>query len=781
LPPGLHPLQTKCDLGATPAGLSASRILYALNRTPDRALFARRRANGLVCFRTMMRGCGCIAVTILLLLTGRLEAQPGRTQNPRPRVGLVLAGGSARGLAHVGVLAWLSEHRIPVDCIAGASMGGLVAGLYASGYEPEEIREFVRVVDWGRTLRPSPPFRELSYRRKEDRRDFPNQLELGLKEGLSLPRGLSPGHGIGLLLCRFTSPYPALRSFDELPTPFRTVAVDLKDGTEFVFQDGSLFDALRSTMAIPGVFSPWEVDGRTFVDGGLLNNLPVDVVKEMGADIIIAVPLKSHVIASEKMPTSLAGIVDRSLDIMIGGTELRRLALAQIVLSPEVAGYASADFYRWRELADLGYQAAARQAAQLEPLALTEDQWSEYLAQRRQRRRTTPARPAFLVVQGAAGGKDSAAVRELSHSVTAPYATDQLETALTRVTGWGRFEAADYQVTERNGLEGYQVNLREKEYGPPFLNTLLLIDGSQSDGIRLGVGARLTFLDVPGPFSEWRSDVNFGILNRVSTELFWRVRATRWFVAPRGFYENSDFDVYREGTKQLSVEFSEPGAGLDVGYEGGRTDEIRFGYRISRLTASQSLGTPTFPEAAGVLSQFRLRWAHEGQDDAMVPRHGVRAVNEWRWVGQSPLAARRYSQFETRLSWATPVKRRNTILAVIEGGFTTNDQVPYPVFSLGGPFRLSALSRDEMFGSRYYYTSVSVLRLLSEHQGILGDFHAGVIYEAGRAFRLHQSANPYQDIAVGIVGETPLGLVFLGPSYGENGQWKVSFRLGRLF
>ncbi len=731
----------------------------------------------------MLRGCKVryFALIILFALAGRIEAGPGTTANPRPRVGLALAGGSARGLAHVGVLVWLDEHRVPVDRIAGTSMGGLIAGLYAAGFEPREIREFLSQIDWNQTLRPAPAFRDLTYRRKEDRRDFPNQLEFGLKGGFTLPGGLSACHGIGLLLSRFTSPYSGLANFDELPTPFRSVAVDLRDGTEFVFRDGNLFDALRATMAIPGVFSPWVVGGRTFVDGGLLNNLPVDVVKEMGADIIIAVPLKSHVIADEEMPSSLTGIAGRSLDIMLAGTELNHLNLAQIVVSPELAGFASADFHRWQELADLGYKAAAKVASQLEPLALSEGEWRQYLEERRRHRRTTPARPAFLDVRVSSAANRDAVARELSRWVTPPYPTGPLEAALNRVTGWGRFEAADYQRTERDGLEGYQVNLREKKHGPPFLNTLLLLDGSHSDGLRLGVGARLTFLDVPGPFSEWRSEANFGIFNRLGTELYWRLGGSRWFVAPRGFYENSDFDVYREGKKELSVEFREPGAGLDVGYAGGRTDEVRFGYQVSRLTASQALGVPTFPDAAGRLSQFRLRWAHEGQDDAMVPRHGVRAVNELRWVEESPLAASRYTQFESRMSWAVPIKRRNTIVAGIQGGFATDDQVPYPVFSLGGPFRLSALSRDEMFGSRYYYASLSVLRLLNEREQIASNFHMAVIYEAGRAFRLHQSAGPYQDVAVGIVGETPLGLVFLGPSYGENGQWKISFRVGRPF
>jgi len=382
---------------------------------------------------------------------------------------------------------------------------------------------------------------------------------------------------------------------------------------------------------------------------------------------------------------------------------------------------------------------------------------------------------------GAADRNRSAVSRELARSVTPPYTTTSLEKALTRITGWGRFEAADYQSCEHDGLQGYQVNLREKKHGPPFLNTSILLEGSQSDKLKLGLGARLTFLDVPGPFSEWRSDANFGILNRLATELYWRAGGSRWFLAPRAFYESSEFDVYQEGKRQLSIDFREPGVGLDFGYAGGRTDEVRFGYQLSNLNTSQSFGTPIFPETEGRMGQFRLRWVHEGQDDALLPRHGVRAVSELRLVTQSPLAESRYSQFQTRLSWATPVTPRNTLLVAFEGGAASKDQIPYPVFSLGGPFRLSALSRDESFGSRYYYASLTALRLLREQKGITGNLHLGVLYEVGRAFSAHQSGDPYQDVAAGIIGETPLGLVFLGPSYGEGGQWKISLRIGRLF
>src|SRR5947209_11793093 len=210
----------------------------------------------------------------------------------RPRIGVALEGGGALGLAHIGVLKWFEEHHIPVDYVAGTSMGGLVGGFYAAGMNPEEMKTLIEGLDWRKILSDRTPYEDLSYRRKEDQRAYPNSLIFGLRHGLSVPAGLNAGHQIGLLIDRVALPYYAVPSFDALPVPFRCVATDLVSGKPYTFKDGSLAVALRATMSIPGAFSPVH-DGQTvFVDGGLLNNLPTDVVRQMGAEIVIAVHLE---------------------------------------------------------------------------------------------------------------------------------------------------------------------------------------------------------------------------------------------------------------------------------------------------------------------------------------------------------------------------------------------------------------------------------------------------------------------------------------------------------
>jgi NTE family protein len=195
---------------------------------------------------------------------------------------LALEGGGALGLAHIGVIKWLQEHRIPVDYVGGTSMGGLVGGFYAIGMNPPELQKVVSTIDWNAVLGTQIAYRDLVYRRKQDRREFQNSLEFGLKGGLNPPPGLNSGQEITFLLDRNTLPYSSLASFDELPIPFRCVAADLTTGKPHVFDSGPLGQALRATMSLPAIFTPVKVGDSVYADGGLLDNLPVDVVKKMG-------------------------------------------------------------------------------------------------------------------------------------------------------------------------------------------------------------------------------------------------------------------------------------------------------------------------------------------------------------------------------------------------------------------------------------------------------------------------------------------------------------------
>ncbi len=302
-----------------------------------------------------MRPFLSILVLIASVLTAAEPPQP-----VRKRVGVTFSGGSALGLAHVGIVAWLEEHHVPISYITGTSMGGLVGGFYATGHDSAEMKEFIRSINWAGVFSAGAPYENLIYRRKEDRRRFQNSMEFGLKGGFRLPPALSSGSEVGLVISRIAAPYSDYGSYDNLPTPFRCVAVDLIEGTAVVFNSGRLYTALRSTMSIPPIFSPLPVGNSLLVDGGTLNNLPVDIAKQMGAEYTIAVVLDSPPV-NRKGLDNILSVAGRSLNVMITENELRNRQSADLVLAPDLKGLSAGDFAKFEEFETRGYEAAEKQ------------------------------------------------------------------------------------------------------------------------------------------------------------------------------------------------------------------------------------------------------------------------------------------------------------------------------------------------------------------------------------------------------------------------------------
>lgn len=263
-------------------------------------------------------------------------------KNERPKIGLVLAGGGAKGFAHVGVLQLLDSLNIPVDYIAGNSMGGLIGALYAIGYSGKDLEEFSKSLDWNVLLNDNPPREELPFIEKEKSSKY--QLKIGLKGyEPAIPSGLIYGQNIQMLFHKLTAPYESVGSFDNLPIPFRCVAVDLLSGEQVVLKDGSLAKAMRATMSIPSAFSPVEWDDYLLVDGLVLNNYPVDVVKNMGADIVIGLNLTTG--KKDKSDfENLLTVFDRMLDIPTSAKLKENIEMTDIYISQDMSGYSTSDF-----------------------------------------------------------------------------------------------------------------------------------------------------------------------------------------------------------------------------------------------------------------------------------------------------------------------------------------------------------------------------------------------------------------------------------------------------
>jgi len=422
----------------------------------------------------------------------------------RPIIGLAFSGGGALGLAEIGVIRWMEENHIPVDRIAGTSMGGIIGSMYATGMSPEEIQKFAQKINWEQAFLPEPGYADISYRRKQDRRDFLVAAALGLKQGLRGPNGLNSGQAAGLLLDRIAFRNSGVTDFDDFPIPFRCVATDMQSGEAVVLRNGYLADAVRASMAIPGVFTPVELNGRILSDGGMVQNIPVETARSMGAETVIAIELH-YPPGDVGQLSTLMGVLSRAIDVMITQNEHRSLLLAQAKVRIDMQGFAITDYNRVDELVELGYKAAASQSTQLLRYEITDaSEWQRYLNARNARKLSGPEKVQTIVVTGADSDTDGRIKQQLAKEIGKPLDLPKIEEKLTRIAGEGRFDRLGYEGFTQNGVPALRVTAHEKTYGPPFVDLAVNVTGSGVAAFDFSAGTRITFMDLFHRGGEWR-------------------------------------------------------------------------------------------------------------------------------------------------------------------------------------------------------------------------------------------------------------------------------------
>lgn len=719
------------------------------------------------------------------------ERSSGTTEAPpqkRLKIGLVLGGGGARGIAHVGVIEWLEKNRVPVDYLTGTSMGGLVGGIYAMGMPPEEMRPFLRSLNWDELLSSGPDFKQLAFRRKEDWRAFQVAVELGYRKGLALPLGVSSAHYIGLLIDRITLPYSDINSFDELPIPYRCVATDFLKAKPLVLKDGSMASAMRATMSIPGVFPPVERNDTVLVDGALLNNIPTDAIKEFKPDVIIAVDVGTP-LGDLKAISSLAGILSQAVGVMTIDNDRRNLRLADVILAPDLGELSVLDFSAVEQTADLGYKTAESKAAILSKFSLGEEEWQQYIAARRAKRRTKIPAPDALVVTGASEKTQRELREDFAGYICRPVEPKKLEAALTKVTGEGRYESLDYLILpdpKSPGKNILEIRVKEKNYAPPTIRLGVEVDGSEVNAINFTVGARVTFYGVGDEDAEWRNDIKLGFGNLFATEYFRPIGESGFFIAPRAAYRRERQGIYTGRTRLAEYQADRYGVGFDLGLLGERS-EVRAGFELSRINAQSSTGLAGLPAVDGNISVARVRYAFDGQDSPTVPTRGLRFTTEGRWYFAAPGATADFQQAEFRGSGFIPLSTRGSFFGALSAGTSFNKEPPvFQQFLIGGPFRFGAYDRDELRVQHYALATAGYLHKIYQLPPLVG----GRVYAGAWLDQLGTSGGLTSDFdsqkfraagSIGLVMDTKLGPFSIVGTYGEGGRGKIYFALGRFF
>ncbi|HEY3972724.1 MAG TPA: patatin-like phospholipase family protein [Candidatus Sulfotelmatobacter sp.] len=714
-------------------------------------------------------------------------AQVAPVREHRPRIGLALSGGGALGLAEIGVVQWLEDNHVPVDRVAGTSMGSIIAAMYATGMSPAEIQTFAEKIDWDRALLPETVYTQLSFRRKQDRRDFLINAPLGLKHGLNGPNGFNSGQGVGLLLDRIAFPESGAASFDDLPIPFRCVATDMLSGEGVVLRDGSLAQAVRASMAIPGVFTPVEINGRILADGGLVQNIPVETVLEMNADAVIAVELRLPPGKPKDLET-LTGVLSRAVDVVITQNERRSLALAQAKVSIDMSGFAVTDYSRVQQLVALGYKAAASQSAALQPFAIQDpEEWKEFLAARAARKRRAPDKIAIVEVTGADSDTNRRVQKRLTKALEGPLDLSKVDRQLTHIAGEGQFDRLGYEGFTQNGVPALRVTTHDKSYGPPFVDLAVNVDGSGVAAFDFSAGARITLMNVEHHGGEWRNDLLFGSSNLGATEFYQPLGQSRFFVSPYAFASKFARNSFNGLTRVAVFGDERAGGGFDIGYDSGRRSEFRIGYEIFSGKLSPLIGAAGLPIVHGSTGEFRARYVWDGQDSPSVPASGTRTVVTLSRVLQSPGLAHPIGQLDAQTSVFVPVGPKTSLFFDISGGTTFNGSAgPFQVFVLGGPFRLGAYLPQEFLGNHYGYLSLGFRRELYTLPVLAGrKIYWGGWYEAGTAFGT-PLLNPGPIVVrgtfnLGVIADTIVGPIAVAGSVSPTGQSRINFSIGRLF
>jgi NTE family protein len=707
----------------------------------------------------------------------------GQTLVTRPRIGLALGGGSARGLAHIGVLRWLEEHRIPVDAIAGSSIGACIGAAYATGMSAAEIEAMLKANDWDEMQAPDLPFALKSLRRKEDYRDYPIKMELGLRHGIRLQSNLNSGHRLGLLLSRFTLPYSTVSSFDDLVIPFRAVATDIDKGETVVLDHGPLGPALRASMALPGTFEPVPLEGRRLADGGILNNLPVDVAKTLGVDVVIAVSVSTT--RREEASDGIGAVAKRAIAVMMNELDQPRAARADVLILPDIEGVGSSDFSDLESVERRGYDAAEAQSALLLTYALDPDAWARDRERVRERKRPRSGPLSFIAVTGVSDAAAAQIAQRIAEDLQTVPDTVRIEAQLDWVIGHGRYASAMYRRCQREGTEGLCVDFRDKSYAPPLVKFALDLNNEEKD-LNLALGTRITLMDVTGSGSEWRLDASLGSTLRMGTELSQplggRGAMRRGaFVAPRAFYERTSENYYLDQKLQSIHDRQRASVGLDVGWLVDRKTQFRAGYETAYVREVARVGS-AFTPLKGHEQEAHVSFSYEGQDRAYFPTRGVRLTATSSWFLDAPGAPPGFGRAEARVSSTWSTTHHQHVTTYGEGGASFGGATPVSYqFSLGGPYRLGAFAPHSLRGSNYLLAGVGYRAQLKRLPGLLGDrLYLAALVEFGSAFERLDGAVYEYSVTGGLAADTFFGPFFAGASVGRSGMVRAYFIVGRV-
>ena len=721
---------------------------------------------------------------------------PAQAAGHRPRVGLVLSGGGARGTAHIGVLKVLEQLRVPVDAIAGTSMGAVVGGLYASGLSARDIERIMTSINWQDAFRDKPPREDLTLRRKQEDESFLVNFPLGLRGGrIVLPRGLIQGQRLTETLRRLTLPVARFSNFDDLPTPFRAVATDLETGEAVVMGSGDLTSAMRASLSAPGVFAPVEREGRLLVDGGIADNVPVDIARAMGVDVVIAVDVGFPLLPRRAL--SNAGVIsNQMLAILIhrnAQTQLATLTPRDILIEPTLGDASSFDFGKVARVIGVGEAAAQRQSARLAQLAVSEQDMQGYLA-RREAQRQAPPRIDFVQVEPGSERYQAATADLFQDMVGKPLNPAAVARRVTAMYGRGGLDSLDYHVVGEPDHYGLALDARPDWQGPNYLRFGLSLQDDFQGNSTYDAAVRFVVSNITRNAGEWVTDLQIGSTSLISSELFLPLaQFSGWFVMPHVADKARDLFVLQGQTLLAEYRVHTFDYGLDFGRQFGNWGEIRVGAQQQQGHYVLAIGDPNDPNLP-VQSfvpfnthDYFVRFSYDRLDDINFPHRGQQATLQWS-AYRSPSGLGQTADQVTGSYLGAYSFGRDTFSFSATGGATLQSHVTdlNLLFPLGGFLNLSGLRQDSLLGPDFGIARALYYRQIG--RGGPGYFdvptYLGMSLEIGNVWQSRSEArfnNTEKDASIFLGMDTFLGPVYLASGFDTHGNQAFYLFLGRTF
>jgi NTE family protein len=716
-----------------------------------------------------------------LLLSGQLQAVT-------PCVGLVLGGGGARGAAHIGVLKVLERERVPICRIAGTSMGAIVGALYAAGYSPDEIESVLASVDWKDVLNDDPPRLDFPIRRKNDTLRYLLDFRLGIRDGkIQLPRGVIQGQKLLLLLRRLTLHTWHVDHFDDLPIPFRAVATDIARGEPVVFDRGDLALAIRASMSVPAAFAPLRVDGRLLVDGGIVNNVPVDIVRQMGANHLIVVDVGAPLLSDDDLNSPIA-ITMQMLDVLMKqrtADVLRGMALTDVKIQPELGDIGSADFDRAVETIAPGEAAAERVVSQIMRFSIPAAEYADW-QQRHRKRAMDPPMIAFLDVLKHRSRTSGYVMRRLDELPGQPLEVDRVERAIGGAYGLGNYERIAWKPIERNGEVGIQVTPVDKGWGPNFITFGLQISDDFEGRNDYQLGAEYTMTGLNRYGGEWRSRLEVGRVAGLRSEFFQPIgERGQFFVFPYIEYRAFDQALSLDGSLLSLFRVDRGGIGIDAGYEPSVNWRLYGGIFRGHGAAKTAIGSGEFRQRlSNNIGGLRLGLIRDTIDQADFPGAGSRGeialFTEVPGLGSDGNGEVFDAQWDKALSRG---RNRYLLGARLHMSFDSPNQFD-ALGALGGFTNLSGFTERELLAANsalfraVYYRQLGGDGLFSVPAYLGFSAEAGNVYDDRDDLTSLDNLIYAGSIFVGVA--SPFGPVFLGYGRADTGDSSFYLNFGTL-